>query len=486
MDLTKLTIEQASEQLREKKFSAVDLTKAYLEQIKLKDKEIHAYLTVTEDLALEMAHESDERRAKGESRGVLDGIPVAIKDNIVTRGVRTTAASKILENYVPPDDASVVEKLKFAGAVILGKTNLDEFAFGSSTENSAFGPTKNPHDLSRVPGGSSGGSAAAVAADLCVAALGSDTGGSIRQPASFCGVVGFKPSYGRVSRAGLLAFGSSLDQIGPLTKSVTDAELLYSVIAGKDDKDATTIAKRVDLAEEINLSKLKIGLPVEFAGTEAAVQANAKVSEVVSLLSDVGAEILDISLPHLEYSLAVYYIVAVAEASSNLQRYDGIKYGLSADEGQQAASLFEVYTKTRGKGFGPEAKRRIMLGTYVLSAGYLEAYYKQASKVRSLIAEDFEKAFAEVDVILGPTSPTVAFKLGEKVDNPLAMYLSDVFTVPVNLAGLPAISIPCGKIDGLPVGLQIIGPKFGDSKVLGVAKAMEKIIGGDRWADKQS
>jgi aspartyl-tRNA(Asn)/glutamyl-tRNA(Gln) amidotransferase subunit A len=498
MDLIKLTIDEAAGKLQKKEISAVDLTRAYLEKIKKEDNQIHAFLTLAEDQALEAAHESDERRAKGEGRGALDGIPLAIKDNIVTKGIRTTAASKILENFIPTDDAFVIEKLKGAGAVILGKTNLDEFAFGSSTENSAFGPTRNPYDKERVPGGSSGGSAAAVAANFCAGALGSDTGGSIRQPASFCGVVGFKPSYGRVSRNGLLAFGSSLDQIGPLAKSVLDAELIYSAIAGKDKKDATTIEKRVDLAEKIDIAKLKIGMPAEFSGEGTALEISTRISEIAALLSDAGAEIVDINLPHLEYSLPVYYIVAVAEASSNLLRYDGIKYGYSESREEQRnkeeLDLYEVYTKTRGKGFGAEAKRRIMLGTYALSAGYYDAYYKQASKVRALIAEDFEKAFAEVDIILAPTTPTTAFKLGEKTGDPLSMYLSDICTVPVNLAGLPAISIPVQNAEvrsseaqdfdstksKLPIGLQIIGPWLADSRVLGVAKKIEKIIGDNK------
>src|SRR3989338_816347 len=446
MSLNQLTIQQAHKGLKNKDFSAGELTEAVLEQIKKRDKDIGAYLTVTEDLALEQAKKVDEKIKKREEIGVLEGIPVAVKDVILVEDVKCTAASKILENHIAPYDATVIKKFKKAGAVIVGKTNLDEFAMGSSTENSAFGITRNPHDLERVPGGSSGGSAAAVAADECIYALGSDTGGSIRQPACFCGVVGLKPTYGRVSRYGLMAMASSLDQIGPLTKTVEDAKIVLEAISGKDGLDSTSVditTRTVLVAnryEDSPRSKqdIKIGLPKEYfiKGLDPAVEKVIK--KAISKFEQMGAEIIEISLPHTEYALAAYYIIMPAEVSANLARYDGIKYGLS----EKGDNLLDVYLKTRQRGFGQEPRRRIILGAYTLSAGYYEAYYLKAQKARTLIKKDFEEAFKKVDVLITPVSPTPAFKIGEKIDDPLKMYLSDIYTVPINLAGLPAISVP--------------------------------------------
>jgi aspartyl-tRNA(Asn)/glutamyl-tRNA(Gln) amidotransferase subunit A len=393
----------------------------------------------------------------------------------LVEGVKCTAGSKILENYVAPYDATVIKKLKEAGAIILGKTNLDEFAMGSSTENSAFFPTKNPLDLERVPGGSSGGSAAAVCANFCVFALGSDTGGSVRQPASFCGIVGLKPTYGSVSRYGLIAFASSLDQIGPMAKNVDDCKIVFEVIRGKDEMDSTSVNSKFQIPNsKIEIKNLKIGVPKEYFVEGIEPEVKEKIEEAIKKYEEMGAKILEISLPHTEYALACYFIISRSEASANLARYDGIKYGFSTSKKQRTANnLLNVYLESRGGGFGKEVKRRIMLGTFSLSVGYYEAYYLRAAKVRNLIIKDFEKAFEKVDLIFTPTSPTLPFKLGEKIDDPLKMYLSDIFTVSVNLAGLPAISIPVSKVKNLPVGLQIIGKPFEENKIFEVAKFYE-------------
>jgi len=470
MNLNKLTIKQAHQGLLKKAFSAVELTEAVLNQIKRRDKDIYAYLLLTEELALSQAKRIDKKIANKEKIGLLAGIPVAVKDIILVEGVRCTAGSKILENYIAPYDATVIKKLKQAGTVIVGKTNLDEFAMGSSTENSAFGLTKNPHDLERVPGGSSGGSAAALASDQCIYALGSDTGGSIRQPASFCGVVGLKPTYGRISRYGLIAFASSLDQIGLMAKTAEDAQIVFETIKGKDEMDSTSLNPSSEKAKvKFQIKDLKIGLPKEYfiKGIDPAVEKLVK--KAISQYEKMGAKVMEVSLPHTEYALAVYYIIQPAEASANLARYDGIKYGLS----KEANDLLGVYLQTRQKGFGDEVRRRIILGTYTLSAGYYEAYYLKAQKVRTLIKEDFIKAFEKVDVLMGPVAPTTAFKLGEKINDPVAMYLADIYTVAINLAGLPGISIPCGKVGKLPVGLQIIGQQFDDEKIIKIAQAYE-------------
>ena len=472
MSLNQLSIKQAHQGLIKKEFSAVELTEAVLSQIRKTDNKVHAYLFLTEELALSQAKRIDKKIANKEKIDWLAGLPLAIKDIILVEGVKCTAGSRILENYLSPYDATVIKKLKKAGAVIIGKTNLDEFAMGSSTENSAFGPTKNPYDLERVPGGSSGGSAAALAAEECIYALGSDTGGSVRQPASFCGVVGLKPTYGRVSRYGLIAFASSLDQIGLMAKTAEDAQMVFKAIGGQDEMDSTSLNPRKVKPLASNIGDLKIGLPKEYfiKGIDPAVEKT--VREAISQYEKMGAKITEVSLPHAEYALAVYYIIMPAEASSNLARYDGIKYGLS----KRVNHLLEGYLETRQLGFGDEVRRRIMLGTFTLSAGYYEAYYLKAQKVRTLIREDFAKAFEKVDVLMTPTAPTTAFKIGEKIDNPLSMYLSDIYTVSVNLAGLPAVSIPCGKKNKLPVGLQIIGRHFEEEKILKVAQMYENLF----------
>ena len=474
MELTNLTITQTHDKLTKKEFSAIELATAFLEKIDKEDKKISAFLTLTRDLALSQAKEIDDRILEGREISVLAGVPMAVKDNILVENVRCTAGSKILENYIAPYDATVIKKLKSQGAVILGKTNLDEFAMGSSTENSGFFPTKNPHDLTRVPGGSSGGSAATIAANLSVFALGSDTGGSIRQPASFCGVAGLKPTYGAISRYGLIAFASSLDQIGPLTKTVEDCRIVFEAISGKDEMDSTSLNlkfKNQNSKPQFKIQNIKIGVPKEYFIKGMNVEVEKIIKKAVKKIENLGAKIEEISLPHAEYALPCYYIIAPSEASANLARFDGIKYGYSQ---KAAKDLMEVYLQSREKGFGAEVRRRIMLGTYALSAGYYEAYYKRAQKVRTLIKEDFEKAFEKVDLILTPVSPSVAFKLGEKISDPLTMYLSDIFTIAVNLAGLPALSLPCGKVNNLPVGLQIIGNKFQEHEILKVGEIFEK------------
>ncbi|MCK9578941.1 MAG: Asp-tRNA(Asn)/Glu-tRNA(Gln) amidotransferase subunit GatA [Methanoregula sp.] len=473
MNLNCLTIKQAHEGLQKGEFTSVELTEACLAEIKKRNSELNAVLTVCEEEALAEAGIADKRIKSGTATE-LTGIPYLAKDNYLTRGVRATAASKILENYIAPFDATVIKKLREAGAVLLGKTNLDEFAHGSSTENSAFGPTKNPNDLTRVPGGSSGGSAAAVAANFCLFSLGSDTGGSIRHPAAFCGVVGLKPTYGRASRFGIVAMTSSTDVPGPITKTVEDAAIVQKIISGQDQNDFTTADILVpDYQAEIkdNIKGLKIGVPHEFFREGMNKEVEKKVKEAIEFLKKQGAEIVDISLPHTKYALPVYYIITPSEVSSNLGRFDGIRYPLTPNPSPAGAgegSLIDLYKKNRGKGFGAEAKRRIMLGTYALSAGYYDAYYLQAQKVRTIIIDEFEAAFKEVDAIITPTTPDIAFKFGENKD-PLKMYLEDIFTLSPSLAGLPAISVPCGTVDKMPVGCQIIGRKFAEGMVMKIA-----------------
>ncbi len=445
---------------------------AYIEEV---EPIVRAYLCLDKEGAMRKAQELDGRLKKGEKLGPLAGIPVAIKDNICTKGLRTTCASRILENFVPPYDAHVLERLKIADAIIIGKTNMDEFAMGSSTENSAFKLTKNPWDVKRTPGGSSGGSAAAVSAGIASMALGSDTGGSVRQPGALCGVVGFKPTYGRVSRYGLVAFGSSLDQIGPITRDVMDSALLLQVIAGYDHRDSTCADLSVpNYTEDVEkpIKGLRLGLPKEYFAEGLNEEVRKAIEEAVRVYENMGVHIKEISLPHTPYAVAVYYIIATAEASSNLARYDGVRYGYRSTG---AENIIEMYSRSRAEGFGREVKRRIMLGTYALSAGYYEAYYLKASKVRNLIHEDFTKAFESVDFIACPTSPTPAFKLGERLTNPLEMYLSDVYTIPANLAGIPGISIHCGFTkENLPIGLQLMTRHFEEAKLLQVARAYER------------
>ena len=468
MELNKLTISQAHQGLKKKEFSSIELTESVLNRIKKRNQEINAYLTVSEELALSQAKRTDNKIKNKEEISVLEGIPLAVKDAILVDGIRCTSASKILENYIAPYDATVIKKLRKAGSVFVGKTNLDEFTMGASGENSAFGPTKNPHDLKMVPGGSSSGSAAAVADDQTIYALGTDTGGSIRQPASFCGIVGLKTTYGRVSRYGLIAHASSLDQIGPITKTVEDARIIFDIIKGKDVKDSTSMDSQNE-ESEIKIKNLKIGIPKEYFVEGIDPDVEKIVKEAINEYEKMGANIVEVSLPYTEYALACYYIIMPAEASTNLARYDGIRYGLS----EKGENLLEGYLKTKQKGFGDEVTRRIMMGTYVLSAGYYDAYYLKAQKVRTLIKQDFDNVFKKVDVLMGPVSPTPAFKIGEKIDDPVSMYLADIYTVSASLAGIPAISIPIGKIDKLPVGLQIMGKQFDDEKILQVAKFYE-------------
>ncbi|MCU0641930.1 MAG: Asp-tRNA(Asn)/Glu-tRNA(Gln) amidotransferase subunit GatA [Candidatus Margulisbacteria bacterium] len=468
------TAHELHELLVNKKISSVELTTALYDRIAGTDDKIKGYVTLTRDEALKQAQAADERLTTGANPTPLTGIPIAIKDNFCTRGIKTTCSSKMLENYLPPYDATVVTKLKEAGAVILGKTNMDEFAMGSSCENSAFFPTRNPWNRECVPGGSSGGSAAVVAARSAVMATGSDTGGSIRQPAAFCGVVGLKPTYGRVSRYGLVAFASSLDQIGPLTKDVTDTALMLNVIAGHDDRDATSIEHPVPdyrSALKNDVKKVRVGLIRELLGSGIEPTVKAAVKGAADQLAALGAEIVEVSLPSFEHAIATYYLIAPAEASSNLARYDGVKFG---HRSQEHRDLISMYYNTRREGFGAEVKRRIMLGTYALSAGYYDAFYLKALKVRTLIKRDFDQAFERCDLLASPTTPTVAFKLGAKSADPVAMYLSDIATIPVNLAGLPALSLPCGNSSGLPIGLQLIGPAFAEELILRVAYTYEQ------------
>lgn len=470
MGLNNLTIIEASKKLNKQEFSSVEFTSACLERIKALNGQLNACLTVCEEEALLRAQEADLRRKKGEDNPLL-GIPMLVKDNIMTSGIRTTAASKILENYIAPYDATIIEKLKSAGVVILAKTNLDEFAHGASTENSAFGPSRNPWDTERVPGGSSGGSGAGIAADMGIFALGTDTGGSIRCPASFCGITGLKPTYGRSSRFGLIAMTSSTDVPGPMAKTVEDAAIVLKYMAGQDVKDATTVRQDVDdYPQEIRqeIRGLKIGLPKEYFTDGIASGVREALEKAIEDLKSLGAEFMEVSLPHTKYGVGVYYIITPSEVSSNLARFDGIKYGYSEAGNPSSAShnLLDIYHKSRGHGFGPEAKRRIMLGTYALSAGYYDAYYLQAQKVRTIIKKGFDEILKEVDCILTPTSPHTAFKIGEQSNDPLKMYLEDIFVTGASLAGLPALTVPCGFSKGLPIGMQLIGRRFDEKTIL--------------------
>ncbi len=473
MELYKLGIHDLQGMLEKKEVSAAEVISSVYGRIDDVEDKIRAYVTLTKDEAFEMAQAADKDRAAGRAK-TLSGIPVAIKDNMCTRGITTTCSSKILQNFTPPYESTVTSRLLERGYVLTGKTNLDEFAMGSSTENSGFHTTRNPWDTERIPGGSSGGSAAAVAADECAAALGSDTGGSIRQPASLCGVVGLKPTYGRVSRYGLVAFASSLDQIGPITKNVMDCAILMNVISGRDLRDSTSAPVDVpDFTAVIgkDIKGLKIGIPKEYFIEGLDPEVESAVKGAVMKLESLGAVPVEVSLPHTGYAVATYYVLATSEASSNLARYDGVKYGFRAE----GKDLIDMYMNSRAKGFGAEVKRRIMLGTYALSSGYYDAYYKKAQQVRTLIKNDFENAFKKVDIVVTPTSPTAAFRLGEKTEDPLQMYLADIFTISVNLAGVPAISIPCGFTSGnLPAGLQLIGKHFDEETILKTAYAYEQ------------
>jgi aspartyl-tRNA(Asn)/glutamyl-tRNA(Gln) amidotransferase subunit A len=474
MNLAALTLHEARDKLRTHEISAQELTQAVFERIADTEESIHCYITLCRDTALAEAKRADAILKTDPHLPALLGIPIAVKDNFLTLGVRTTCASKILHNFIPPYDSTAVKKLRAAGAVITGKTNLDEFAMGSSVENSAFFSTRNPWDTSRVPGGSSGGSAAAVAADQCIAALGTDTGGSIRQPAAFCGIVGLKPTYGRVSRYGIVAFASSMDQVGPMTKDVKDCALMLEATAGYDPADSTSADRPVppySTSLSRDIKGLRLGIPKEYFVSGIQPEVEQAVRNAARQLEKNGAVIDEISLPHTDYAVAVYYIVATAEASSNLARYDGMRYGHRV----HGKDLAETYLLSRAEGFGSEVKRRIMLGTYALSAGYYDAYYLKAQKVRTLIKRDFDEAFKTCDAIITPTAPTTAFKIGEKTADPLQMYLSDIFTISVNLAGLPALSLPCGfDSQGLPIGMQIVGKHFDESTLLGVAYAYEQ------------
>ncbi|MFP4159987.1 MAG: Asp-tRNA(Asn)/Glu-tRNA(Gln) amidotransferase subunit GatA [Desulfobacterales bacterium] len=477
-DLCGLSIHEAQKLLRDREISAAQLTEAVLEQIRAREDDIGAFITVTGEIARRQAQQADEALESGNA-GPLAGIPIAVKDLICTKGVTTTCASRMLADFVPPYDATVMEKLNSSGAVMVGKLNMDEFAMGSSTENSAFKPTRNPWDTSRIPGGSSGGSAAAVAADMCLGALGSDTGGSIRQPASHCGVVGVKPTYGRVSRFGLVAFASSLDQIGPLAGDVEDAAIMLSVIAGHDPRDSTSADRPVQDYHSClsgDITGMTFGIPAEYLGAEGMDTGVREAFEkAAKALAAAGAKCVEISLPHTDQALAAYYLIAPAEASSNLARYDGVKYGF---RNREARGLKEMYNSTRSEGFGPEVKRRILLGTYALSAGYYDAYYKKASQIRTLIQRDFAAAFETCDIVLSPTAPTPAFEIGEKIDDPVQMYLSDIFTLSANLAGIPGISVPCGFTENnLPVGLQMMANHYAEDTLFKAAYAYEQAAG---------
>jgi len=474
-ELHQLTIHEAHRLLKQRKISSTELTKSVLKRIAEIEGKVHACVTIVEDIALKEAERVDNYIRTNNEIAPLTGIPTLIKDVICTKGIRTTCGSKMLENFVPPYDATVIEKLKAQKAIIIGKTNMDEFAMGSSNEHSAFFPTNNPWDLSRVPGGSSGGSTVAVSTDECIYALGSDTGGSIRQPAGFCSVVGLKPTYGRVSRFGLVAFASSLDQIGSITKDVADGALVMNAIAGHDTRDSTSVPYPVpDHTQQLipDIKGLRIGIPREYFVEGMQEEVRVALESAISKLEELGAEIdWEVSLPHTKYALAVYYILAPSEASANLARYDGVKYGFSE---RDAGNVIETTEKTRQVGFGPEVKRRIMLGTYALSAGYYDAYYVKAQKVRTLIKQEFNQAFEKYDALVTPTSPIVPFKLGEKLEDPMQMYLSDVCTLPVNIAGIPAISIPAGFADNLPIGMQIMGKPFSEEMLLRIAFAYEQ------------
>lgn len=475
MDITSLTVHELQEKIKNKELSVSDITKAYVDRINEKEKDVKAFVTTTCEEAISKAEDIEKRIDNGELNSEFAGIPIGIKDNMCTKGVRTTCSSKMLENFIAPYDATVVEKLNDAGMISLGKLNMDEFAMGASTEYSYFKKTCNPWNLNRVPGGSSGGSAAAVAADLVPWALGSDTGGSIRQPASFCGVVGLKPTYGLVSRYGLVAFASSLDQIGPITKDVRDAAMLLNIIAGHDEKDTTSYdipKKDYTKALKTDVKGLRIGIPKEYFGEGINAEVKEKLEEAIETYKKLGAEVEEFSLDIAEYALATYYIIACAEASSNLGRFDGIRYGYRTEN---FSNLKELYRNSRSEGFGSEVKRRIILGTYVLSSGYYDAYYKKAQQVRTLVKKEFDKAFEKYDVLLTTTSPTVAFEIGTKSENPLEMYLADICTVSVNIAGLPGISVPCGvNGENMPIGMQLIGNKFEEEKILNAAYAFEQ------------
>ena len=475
MDITELTVHELQDKLENKEITVTDITKAYIENIKKKEEKIGAFVTILEDEALKNAEEIQNKIESGEIKNSLAGIPIGIKDNICTKGVKTTCSSKMLENFISPYDATVMEKINAENMVMLGKLNMDEFAMGGSTEYSYFHVTRNPWNLNKVPGGSSGGSAAAVAANLVPWSLGSDTGGSIREPASFCGVVGLKPTYGLVSRYGLVAFASSLDQIGPITKDVKDCAILLNVIAGHDERDSTSAnVEKQDYVKALknDVKGLKIGIPKEVFGEGINQEVKESLEKAIEKYKELGAEVEECSLDIAKYSLAAYYIIACAEASSNLGRFDGIRYTYRTKE---YSNLKELYKKTRSEGFGPEVKRRIILGTYVLSSGYYDAYYKKAQKVRTLVMNEFKKAFEKYDILLTPTSPTVAFDIGSKSNNPLEMYLADICTVSINIAGLPAISIPCGKdAEGMPIGMQLIGKRFDEQTILNAAYTFEQ------------
>ena len=476
LELIKRNVSEHMEALKKGEYSSRELTEAYITQIEMMDDKIGAYITLDFETALKKAEDVDYKRLHGENLKPLAGIPCAVKDNICTKGIKTTCASKMLEQYIPPYDACVIEELKKSDAIILGKLNMDEFAMGSTTENSAFKITKNPIDITRVPGGSSGGSAACVAAREAAFTLGSDTGGSIRQPASFCGVVGMKPTYGSVSRYGLVAFASSLDQIGPLTSTVKDNAIVLNAITCADKRDATNIYKsQGDFTEDIGkgIKGMRIGLPKEFFGEGISYDVKTAIFKAAERMKYEGAEIIDISMPSINDALAAYYIISSAEASSNLSRFDGIRYGYRTDSFDD---IHDLYRKSRSEGFGKEVKRRIMLGTFVLSSGYYDAYYKKALQVRSIVMNDFDKSFKQCDFILSPVAPTVAYKLGEKSKNPLEMYMGDAYSVPVNIAGVPAISVPCGRDDSnMPIGAQLIGPVFSEKMLYRVAAVLEEV-----------
>ena len=477
MSIVSMTLTELSEAMKRGELSSRDITEAYIARIHKVEDRIGGYITVDEEGALRQADEADRARASGEKLSPLHGIPVAVKDNICVEGLPTTCASKMLENFVPPYSAAAWEKLRAAGCVLLGKTNLDEFAMGSTTENSAFHPTRNPRDLTRVPGGSSGGSAAVVAADEAPFSLGSDTGGSIRQPAAFCGVVGMKPTYGMVSRYGLIAFASSLDQIGPMTRTVADNALVLDAIAGYDRRDTTSVKRgytSMDRELRAGVRGLRVGLPREMFAEGLSADVRRAVMNAAKTLESLGATVVEVGLPSLQYALPAYYVLSSAEASSNLARFDGVRYGHRAAE---YADLEELYVKSRSEGFGPEVKRRILLGTYALSAGYFDAYYKKALQVRTLVIRDFASVLDTCDCLLGPVAPTTAYKLGEKTMSPLEMYLGDIHTVPVNIAGIPALSLPCGKDkNGLPVGLQLMGRTFSEPMLYRVGQALEEAL----------
>lgn len=476
LKIQQLTVKSALSALKNREFSCTELIDACFARIREHDGKIRAFLTLTEEEARREAEETDRRIERNEPLRPLEGMPIAVKDVICTKGIRTTAASKILENYIPPYDATIVKKLKQAGAIIVGKTNCDEFAHGASTENSAYGPSHNPWDTSRSPGGSSGGSAAALSAGFCLAALGTDTGGSTRQPAGWCNVYGLRPTYGRISRYGLIAMTSSTDTPGIFAKTAEDTTLLLSILAGPDEYDATSLPAAVpdyqtETRHGASLQGFKIGLPAEFFSDVSHPASRELIDQAVNSLEELGAQIVPVSLPHTKYAVAVYYIITPAELSSNLGRFDGIRYGYSSAD---AGNLFEVYSKSRGQGFGPEAKRRIMLGAYTLSAGYYDAYYKKAQKARTVITDEVKRVFNEVDILATPVSPHTAIKLGEKSDDPLAMYLEDVYVSTSVMAGIPGLSVPAGFVDGLPVGLQLMGPQLSEAALLSVAHAYEK------------